>query len=245
MRIDGAVSLCDRTQFTYPGRMLHRDYTAEDLAAILTRNRFEGAVAYACSGEPVAETDWLLALSGAPVLAVIAPAAATTPRDWDRWRAAGPRFAGVAGPPVALARELVARDLVCTATPAKALPLLDAAPELRLIVRAWPLAAATPEEWVRQLAPLRPLAHVLIQMDGVLDAAAARPAMQYVLESFGPRRLAFGSHWPAFMPAHTWKETLAGFTQALGAQPLPERLRIVGENLQEFLRLPSESHPLY
>lgn len=245
MRIDGAVSLCERTKFTYPGRPLHRDYTAEDLAPILARNRFEGAVVYACSGEPVAETDWLLSLSDAFVLAVISPVAGTGPADWDRW-SVHPKFAGVAAPPVAMARELAARDLVCVTTPSHALALCDAAPDLRLIVRAWPLGdGVSPEAWVRSIAPLRPLPQVLIQMDGILNAAAARPALQYLVETFGPARVTFGSNWPAHMPDHTWKETLAGFTQALGPQPLPERLRIVGENLQEFLRLPPEAHPLY
>ncbi len=244
MRIDGAVSLCERSKFTYPG-LLHRDYTADDLSAILARNRFDGAVAYACSGEPVAETDWLLSLPENCLLAVIAPAAGTGPGEWDRWRA-NPRFAGVAAPPVAMAQELAARDLVCVTTPAHAVPLADAAPNLRMIVRAWPLGeGVSPEAWVRSVAPLHPLPRMLIQMDGILDAVAARPALRYLVESFGPGRLAFGSNWPASMPEHTWKETLAGFTQALGAQPLPDRLRIVGESLQEFLRLPGEPHPLY
>jgi len=244
LRIDGAVSLCERTRFTYPGRALHRDYTVEDLAPILARNRFEGAAVYACSGEPVAETDWLLSLTDAFILAVIAPALTTASSDWDRWRET--KFAGVADPPAAMARELAERDLVCVTTPAHALPLADAAPDVRIIVRAWPLGeAVSPEAWVRNLAPLRPLPRVLIQMDGVLDAAAARPALQYLVDSFGPTRIGFGSNWPVHMPEHTWKESLAGFTQALGAQPLPERLRIMGENLQELLRLPHDAHPLY
>lgn len=63
------------------------------------------------------------------------------------------------------------------------------------------------------------------------------PYVQYVLKLFGFDRLMFGSDWPVCTLAGTWKEVLAAFTQALGAQPADERAKILGSTAATFYGL--------
>ena len=54
------------------------------------------------------------------------------------------------------------------------------------------------------------------------------PYVRHALNCFGPGRLMFGSDWPACLPVSTWKETLAAFTQAIGAQSVEAREEMLG-----------------
>jgi L-fuconolactonase len=64
-----------------------------------------------------------------------------------------------------------------------------------------------------------------------------KPYVQHVLRLFGPDRLMFGSDWPVCLLAGSWKEVLAAFTQAIGAQPIEIRSRLLGETAQKFYKL--------
>ena len=44
----------------------------------------------------------------------------------------------------------------------------------------------------------------------------------------------FGSDWPVCTVAGTWKEVLAGFTQAIGAQPIEVREKLLGDTAARF-----------
>jgi L-fuconolactonase len=235
MRIDCAAALCDRAQFRYSW-LPHRDYSAQDLSQILARNRFEGAILSAQTDDP-AETDWLLALSVEQpwILGVIARGG--TPADLDRWQRS-PAFLGADGP----SPELERRDLVCRLTPPDA---SDGSG--RLVIRAMAGLSFTPAEfepWARMLEPLVKTT-ALLQIDGLLNfasptgwrAEAYRPWVQYLLRAFGPGRIAYGSGWPLSMPHATWKESLACFTQAMGAQTREDRARILGENAANYYRV--------
>ena len=241
MRIDCAVSLCDRTQFSYswaPGR----NYTAADVAPILARNRFDGAILIAQLEDP-AETEWLLGMGHRHGWVRGVMTRSQNRLEWDRWQGHS-LFLGVDSPSPSLARELAQRELICTLPPVDAIRALEAAPGLRLAVRAMAgLAFAEPEfdAWARSLEPLQK-SQALIQIDGLLNFAGSvawqadryRPWVQHLLHSFGPHRLSYGSGWPFSMPDVTWKESLACFTQCLGAQPMDDRSLIIGENAAKF-----------
>jgi len=240
MRIDCAAGLCYRSKFTYswgPGR----DYTAEDLAPILARNKFEGAILGALTDDP-GETDWLLELAGRHswIQGVL-----TQVPDWQRWQGHR-RFLGVESPSPAGAVELAKRGLIATSWPAEAPKLLDAAPPLRLVVRATAGLSFVPEafgDWVRTMEPLKETA-AIIQIDGLINfvgeggwrAETYRSWVQYLLTTFGPARLMYGSGWPLSMPHATWKESLACFTQAMGAQTMDDRALILGDNAAALVR---------
>lgn len=68
-------------------------------------------------------------------------------------------------------------------------------------------------------------------------AADLRPYVQHVLEEYSPSRVMFGSGWPSGLPEHIWKETLAAFTQAIGAQPIEVREELLGGVAQRFYGL--------
>jgi len=61
--------------------------------------------------------------------------------------------------------------------------------------------------------------------------------VQHALAVFGPRRLMFGSGWPACLPEFTWKASLAAFTQAIGAQPIEVREELLGGTATRFYKL--------
>ncbi len=63
------------------------------------------------------------------------------------------------------------------------------------------------------------------------------PYVAHVLKVFGFERLMFGSDWPVCTLAGTWKQVLAAFTQALGAQDADERAKIMGSNAARFYGL--------
>ncbi len=241
MRIDCAVSLCDRAKFSY-GWDLQRDYTAADLTAILSRNRFEGAVTIAQTADP-GETDWLLGLAASHSWIVGVVTQVDDPRHWDRWQA-NLKFLGVELASPLLAAELESRELVCVTRLAGAAALLDSAAVSRLVVRATAGLSFASEEfqaWAETVAPLRS-SQALIQIDGLLEhagpagwqAATYQPWVRHLLASFGSERILFGSGWPLSMPHHTWKESLACFTQAMGARTMAERALILGENAAKY-----------
>jgi L-fuconolactonase len=66
------------------------------------------------------------------------------------------------------------------------------------------------------------------------SAAPMRPFVQHALAVFGPERLMFGSEWPVRLPDVTWKESLAAFTQALGANSMEAREQLLGETARRF-----------
>ena len=47
----------------------------------------------------------------------------------------------------------------------------------------------------------------------------------------------FGSEWPARLPEVTWKESLAVFTQCIGAQSIEVRERLLGDTARVFYGL--------
>ena len=69
------------------------------------------------------------------------------------------------------------------------------------------------------------------------QAATYRPFVQRLLERCGPARLMHASDWPHCMHTGTWKESLAAFTQSLGAQTIEVRSQILGGNAARHYRL--------
>ena len=241
MRIDCSVSLIERARFTYPSNP-PRDYTAADLAMILARNRFEGAIVVGQLDNP-AETDWLMELAGQHPWIVGILTRVSERTHWDRWQT-NKKFLGVESPPLDDARELAERRLVCALPPAQGLAALESAPELRLAVRTMAglsFAETEYDGWAKSLELLRSTT-ALMQIDGLLnlagqdgwDAATYRPWVRSIIETFGAGRVAFGSGWPLSMPRYIWKESLACFTQAMGARGMEEREMILGENAARF-----------
>jgi len=69
---------------------------------------------------------------------------------------------------------------------------------------------------------------------GIWKAEDLRPYVRHALAVFGPGRLMFGSGWPEGLPEHTWKESLAVFTQSIGAQTIEVREQLLGGTAARF-----------
>lgn len=232
VRIDASVSFP-------PGR------TPEQLHRILERNRFEAAIA---RGEPFdGAPDWIRGWIGA------------AETDHPGLVAIECVWPDTASAEFAARRNLVA-DVICTPPQLETLAAFAAAhPDARIVAARTAGAAFGPEPdpvWIRGIETLAAVPNVYLKFDGILAGAPPgdpdgwgpssvrwnaddyRPWIQFALRTFGAGRCLYGSGWPERTAAGTWKEALACFTQALGAQTMEARERIFGETAERVYLLP-------
>ena len=117
-------------------------------------------------------------------------------------------------------------------------------PDLRMAILhlASPQVDGAPSaEWTNGMAVLARYPNVvckasdLIRLSiGAWSGADLRPYVQHALAVFSPERVMFGSGWPSGLPEHIWKETLAAFTQAIGAQSMEVREELLGGAAARF-----------
>ena len=86
--------------------------------------------------------------------------------------------------------------------------------------------------------------NLYVKISGLITAAPTRwkaaefqPPVRAALAAFGAERVMYGSDWPAYLPEGTWKEALAAFTQAIGAQTMETREQLLGATARRFYRL--------
>ncbi len=79
--------------------------------------------------------------------------------------------------------------------------------------------------------------NVYVKMTGFRLPASPHQAqrLRQLLRHPGPERLMYASAWPH--GGGTWKETLAAFTQSLGAMPIALREQLLGGTARDFYRL--------
>jgi|GEM_PF-1024890 len=231
---------------------MRRDFRPDDLWPVLARARFDGVVVSALQDDP-AETDWLLDLTALHpwILGVVGWTA--DERDLDRWQR-HPRFAAVRhrftdqSPPWLhrLARRGLACDLWITPDQAARVPGLP-----RQAIAATAGAAFRPGEfdvWERAVEALAGEPSRVFKIAGLINSAGPgawnaahyRPYIQRLLAAVGPARLMYGSDWPRCRFSGSWKEALAAFTQALGAQTMETRELLLGTTAVIHYRLSAE-----
>ena len=127
--------------------------------------------------------------------------------------------------------------------------LIEKLPRLRLVIDhiAKPrIAAREFDDWARdieQMAAVPARLREALRHDHRSRTGRSgnpsdlKPYVAHALQTFAPDRLMFGSDWPVCLLAGTWKEALAAFTQALGAQPIGVREKLLGGTATEFYRL--------
>lgn len=203
------------------------EHPIEHLAPILERNRFEGSVWVARAGDA-------LDAAAHPIVHGFVV-------DWERRAIAHAKLRGAwfdlaDGVPdglETLARRNMALDLKLLP---EHLPLAAQIAQrhsnLRIVIEdlASPPFGAPSDEWARDLETVSHIPQVFLKASGLLNGPAARPYVQFALKVFGPRRVLFGSGWPNCLPDAIWKQTLAAFTQAIGAQAMETRELLLGEN---------------
>ena len=215
----------------------------EHLAPILARNRFEGSIWVAAG----AHRD-LTPAGHAMIQGIVV--------DWQggpledhpklcavRWDLAQ----GMPGNLQELARRNLALDLQLRPEDLPLVPrIAEAAPEARIVLDdlASPPYGALSDSWAEGMEAAARYPRVYCKTGGLVTnsrapwkAADTRPYVQFALKAFGPRRVMFASGWPECLPAHTWKETLAAFTQSIGAQAIETRELLLGENARRVYAL--------
>ena len=217
------------------------EYTPDLLFPILKRNRFEGSVVV-CSQQDTAH-HFQLAAAHDFIRAVVAWADLDDPNlgavldDFARH----PKFRGLIGSKNAGSigcglAELEARGLTLDLENPGLVPeIADRYPALRIVIDHLGRPPADPEAWAAALE--RAAQHPLVfgKLSGLITpcptrwrAGDFRPYVQHALRTFGPHRLMFGSDWPSYLPEGTFKESLAAFTQSIGALPIAMREELLG-----------------
>jgi L-fuconolactonase len=97
------------------------------------------------------------------------------------------------------------------------------------------------DQWARALETAAQAPNVFGKLSGLINdtptqwrAARFQPYARHTLEVLGRERVMFGSDWPRYLPEGTWKEALAAFTQAVGAQTLETREHLLGATACRF-----------
>ena len=150
-----------------------------------------------------------------------------------------------------LARRKIPYDLLLRPPHLQFIPkLAERVPDLRMVIDhvAKPLIATHEmEPWGRDMETVSKIPGMHCKLSGMITEADhktwkpddLRPYVQHVLSLFPPDRLMFGSDWPVCLLAGSWKQVLAGFTQACGPIPSEQRELILGETATRFYSLGS------
>lgn len=128
-------------------------------------------------------------------------------------------------------------------------PMLDRVPNLRAIldhIGKPDIASGCLDGWAEHMERLARIPHLYVKLSGMVTeakpyawtAADLRPYARAVFDWWGPDRVVFGSDWPVcLMAAHSWKEVLAGLTQALGAIDKEHHIKLMGENAARYYKI--------
>ncbi len=127
-------------------------------------------------------------------------------------------------------------------------PLADKLPDLQMVIDhiAKPLIKdQVREPWFREMEAIAQAPNTFVKLSGMITeadhanwtSADIAPYLQHAFRLWGPDRAMFGSDWPVCLLAGSWKQVLAAFTQALGAQPMTVREKLLGGTAAKFYRL--------
>jgi L-fuconolactonase len=147
----------------------------------------------------------------------------------------GLRAVGEAG----LAYDLLLRPRELPA----ALKLARRLPDVRFVIDHLakpPIAsgAAALEPWRTRMRPFAELDHVACKVSGLVTEADwsswtpadLQPFVDVALDTFGPRRLLFGSDWPVCLLAATYRQVVEATRTTLIGLTATERAAVMGDN---------------
>lgn len=213
------------------------EHIPEHLAPILQRNRFDGSIAVARTAE---ETERFLELAERHEF-IRGVVGAGPPQDRPHPKLVAEAWCG----------EVTARLPIEVGSAPLAIELAGRFAEARIVIVHLghpPLTGEDASGWARGLERAAQFPRIFCKASGLVsmvpkpwNAGAVRPFVQHALRVFGPRRVMFGSDWPAGLPDTIWKEALALFTQSIGAQTLETREELLGGTAQRFYGIPMVS----
>lgn len=127
------------------------------------------------------------------------------------------------------------------------LTISERVPGLRMVIDhiAKPfIAKREMDPWAKDISRVARCSQVYCKLSGMITEAGPhwkssdiQPYVKHCFTEFGPTRCMFGSDWPVCLVTGTWKQVLAALTQALGAQAVGVREKLMGLTAQEFYSL--------
>lgn len=243
-----------------------RSYLPEHIGPILLRSRFDAALIVTTgSGEPERETlaEWIAespflwgAVAGWSSDLPASPAVASMHRAgklrgvWTHMAAS--KYEGASSWRDALAwcqQHRLALELATPAAGSHFEAVLAPAEAATVPLVLAELAGAPADNhglagWMEAMRALARQPNVFVKISGLHSSptrawpvAQVAALVEFLLGSFGPERLMFGSGWPFCLPDHAWKECLARFTQALGPRDQGTRELLLGATAQRAYHL--------
>jgi L-fuconolactonase len=202
-------------------------YPLAHLETILRRNRFEGSILVSPPPDPLPDF----------VQAVVVPDLAMLNHE----RARGLIHGFSDGVLPDWLSQLEDRGLSLDVLDALPLVCRIAERHPRLHIAVTHLGSPPLENWYDHLQEASRHPNVYCKLSALLRIPDARSYVRQAMTLFPPDRLMFGSDWPKSLPDRTWKENLAAFTQAIGAQTIEVREQLLGGTAAKFYRIATPS----
>ena len=109
------------------------------------------------------------------------------------------------------------------------------------------IQAGRREPWQADVAALAALPNVRCKVSGVItradhqrwQPAELRPYLDFVLDTFGPERVLYGSDWPVLTLAAHYEQWVDVLQAAVSARPAAEQQKLFSENARAVYRLPA------
>ena len=93
------------------------------------------------------------------------------------------------------------------------------------------------EQWKRDMDKLAKLPNTLCKISGIIarvqkewSAADLAPAINYCLDTFGPRRVVFGSDWPVCLKGASLADWVRALREIISQRPLEEQRLLLSAN---------------
>ena len=100
------------------------------------------------------------------------------------------------------------------------------------------------EPWSALMRPLADIPNLKFKISGMLteagpnpDSATLRPAVQFMIETYGFERLMWGSDWPVSLLAGSYRTNFEVTMEAVGAMTDAQRALLLGGNAKRFYRV--------
>jgi L-fuconolactonase len=221
---------------------------------ILERNRFKGSILIQPRKSAEATKAALLQAGACAFIEAVSAWAELSGAELDQLQT-HPKFRGVCANMSAdldlrePARRGLALDICLTVSQFEDVEAVASrAPAALLIVEGMgrpEISKQGFEEWAPRIEKLGRITTVSLKLSsltllarpGPWNSADLKPFVEHAIICFGPERLLFGSAWPELPEAGTWKESLAAFTQSIGAHSIDFREKLLGSTAARLYKV--------